>query len=237
MTGEKRDFDTANAMSGEKRNFDSMNNVSGEKRNFDAAAATWDENPGRVKIAKDVARAIRESVSPAPDLDVLDFGCGTGLLTLELAPQVRTITGADSSQGMIDILDAKIRKQGTANVKTRHIDLDRGDSLQGQYDLVVSSMTFHHIRDIPQILDRLAAVIRPGGRIAVADLDCDEGKFHDSNEGVFHFGFDRCRMLKYFDTAGFRSVRNRTAAIVCKPAPDGGTRTFTVFLMTGKKPE
>ncbi len=219
-------------MTGEKRDFDA---VSGEKRNFDAAAKTWDENPGRVKMAHDVARAIREAVKPGPEMDVLDFGCGTGLLTLQLQPLVHTITGVDSSQGMIDILDAKIRTQGLKNVRTRLVDLDKGGILDGKYDLVVSSMTLHHIPDIQPLIDRFAAVLKPSGQLAIADLDCDEGKFHESGEGVFHHGFDRCVMQKHFEAAGFEKVRNRTAAVVAKPAPDGGTRTFTVFLMIGRK--
>jgi ubiquinone/menaquinone biosynthesis C-methylase UbiE len=206
-----------------------------EKRDFNAAAATWDENPGRVKMAQDVARAIRESVQLRPEMDVLDFGCGTGLLTLQLQSQVRTITGIDSSQGMLDILDVKIREKVLKNVKTRLMDLDRGDVPDAQYDLVVSSMTFHHIRDVRSLLDTLAGVLKPSGQLAIADLDCDDGKFHDSNEGVFHAGFDRCVMQKHFERAGFENVRNRTAAMVTKPAPDSESRTFTVFLITGKK--
>jgi ubiquinone/menaquinone biosynthesis C-methylase UbiE len=206
-----------------------------KKRDFDAEAATWDENPGRVKMAHDVARAIIETTKPGPAMDVLDFGCGTGLLTLALQPHIRTITAVDSSQGMLDVLDAKIRAQKLANVRTRLVDLDRGDELPGVFDLVVSSMTFHHIRDTGMLLDLMAGVLKPSGRIAIADLDADEGKFHDISEGVFHNGFDRCAMLKSFEAAGFSSVRNRTAAIVSKPSPSGEMRTFTVFLMTGKK--
>ena len=209
--------------------------MTGEKRDFDAAAKTWDENPGRVKMAQDVARAIRETVQLKPDMDVLDFGCGTGLLTLRLQPSVRSITGVDSSQGMLDILGAKIRKQGLKNVKTRFVDLDRGGVLDGQYDLVVSSMTLHHIPEIQPLIDRFATILKPHGILAMADLDCDDGKFHESDEGVFHAGFDRCIMQKHFESAGFEHVRNRTAAVVVKPAPEGKSRTFTVFLMTGRK--
>ena len=209
--------------------------MTGEKRDFDAAAATWDENPGRVRMAHDVARAILGTIRPGPAMDVLDFGCGTGLLTLALQPHVRTIIALDSSQGMLDVLNKKITAQDIKNVRTRHVDLEKGDELPGTFDLVVSSMTFHHIRDTGMLLDRMASVIRPAGRIAVADLDSDEGKFHDSNEGVFHFGFDRHTMRKSFEAAGFVSVRNRTAAILQKPGPDGGMRSFTVFLMTGEK--
>jgi ubiquinone/menaquinone biosynthesis C-methylase UbiE len=208
--------------------------MSGEKRDFDKAAATWDENPGRVKMAENVAQAILGTIRPGPDTDVMDFGCGTGLLTLALRPHVRTVTAVDSSQGMLDVLDQKIRAQGLTNVRTRHVDLEK-DELPGPFDLAVSSMTFHHIRDTDLLLKRIAGILKPGGKIAIADLDSDEGKFHDSNEGVHHFGFDRHLMRKSFEAAGFVAVQNRTAAIMPKPGPDGRTRTFTVFLMTGEK--
>lgn len=206
------------------------------RRDFDAAAATWDENPGRVRMARDVCRAIVDFVQPGPGADVLDFGCGTGLLTLSLRPHVRSVTAVDSSRGMLDVLEGKIRAQGIGNVTTRLVDLEQGGTLDGQFDLVVSSMTFHHIADVENVLCALAAVTKPGGTVAIADLDKDGGKFHETNEGVLHFGFDRCRMKKHFGDAGLVSVRNRTAAIVQKPAPGGGTGTFSVFLMTGKKP-
>ncbi len=64
-----------------------------EKRDFDKAAPTWDQEPQRVKLASDVARAIAETAHPDRGMDVLDFGCGTGLLTLQLQPLVRSITG------------------------------------------------------------------------------------------------------------------------------------------------
>ncbi len=211
--------------------------MSGEKRDFNAEAATWDENPGRVKMAQDVARAIREMIPIRPDMDVLDFGCGTGLLTLQLQPGVRSVTGVDSSQGMLDILDRKISDRGLKNVKTRLADTERGGVLDGKYDLVVSSMTFHHIRDIRPLLGQFARILKPSGLLCVADLDPDGGRFHDDNTGVFHAGFDRCLLCKELENAGFESVRNRTAAIIIKPVPGGGSSALTVFLLTGKKRE
>jgi len=209
--------------------------MAGKKRDFNASAATWDDNPRRVKTANDVARAIRETVRLRPDMDLLDFGCGTGLLTLNLLPYVRTITGIDNSQGMLDVLNAKIRTQDLGNVRTRLVDLEHDDLLDGQFDLVISNMTFHHIRDIRSLLDQLAGVLKPSGQLTIADLDSDGGKFHDSDEGVFHAGFDRSVMKNHFEATGFESVRNRTAAIVQKSSPYGEMRTFTVFLMTGLK--
>lgn len=209
--------------------------MAGEKRDFNAAAKTWDENPGRVKMAESVGKAVRATIPLGPGMDVLDFGCGTGLLTLQLQPLVHAITAVDNAQGMLDILAAKIRENGIRNVTPRHVDIESGGVLEGTYDLVVSSMTLHHVPEIQPLIDRFAAILKPDGILAIADLDCDDGKFHESNEGIFHYGFDRCLMQKHFETAGLLDIRNRTAAMMAKPMPEGGSRTFTVFLMTGKK--
>jgi 2-polyprenyl-3-methyl-5-hydroxy-6-metoxy-1,4-benzoquinol methylase len=211
--------------------------MSGEKRDFDAAAATWDEKPARVRMAHNVARTILASAPVGPETDVLDYGCGTGLLSLEIRSHVRSVLSVDSSKGMIEALEAKLQKQGITRVTTLHLDLENDDRIPKIVDLVVSSMTFHHIRDVKALLCRLAEAIRPGGMIAIADLDSDEGKFHESNQGVFHFGFDRSIMKKYFESAGFSDIRSRTAWVMEKTGPDGETRQFSIFLMIGKKPE
>ena len=89
-----------------------------EKRNFDQDAALWDDNPGRVKVASDIARMIMAEIPLKVTMDVLDFGCGTGLVTLALQPFVRSITGMDSSRGMLDVLNRKISERGLSNVVT-----------------------------------------------------------------------------------------------------------------------
>lgn len=233
----KQNSGAGDAANWKKRNSGPGDTAGGEKRSFDAEATTWDKEPGRVKLADDVAMVIRGMVPLTPEMDVLDFGCGTGLLTLHLQPLVRSITGIDSSKGMLAVFDEKIRKQGLTNVRTRFADLNQGDTVDGRYDLVISSMTFHHIRDISTLLKMLAGVLRPSGRIVIIDLDPDGGKFHSSNAGVFHFGFNRSAMKELLEAEGFVSVRDRTAAIMQRPSPSGETQDFTVFIMTGRKPE
>lgn len=206
-----------------------------EKRDFDKAAATWDEKPRRIKLAEDIAATISDEVRLTADMAALDFGCGTGLVTLQLQPLVRSITGVDSSKGMLDALQAKIHTQQLTNVKTQYIDIDKGDALSGSYDLVVSSMTFHHVKEIRPLLNQLYRVTAPSGYLCVSDLDLDEGQFHTDNEGVFHFGFDRQALREKFTTAGFVDVRDVTAASITKTSADGDQKTFTVFLIIGRK--
>lgn len=208
--------------------------MTAEKRDFDKVAASWDQNPARVKLASDVACAISQQVQLTLDMDVLDFGCGTGLLTLHLRPGVRSITGADSSEGMLAVLRNKVAQGNLANVRTAFLDLDKGDALPGRYDLVVSSMTLHHIPDVARLLVQFRNVLRPGGRLCIADLDSDGGRFHEDSTGVFHQGFDRAALAKTFEAAGFCDVRAVTAAEVVKPIAGGASARFTIFLVTGR---
>ena len=209
--------------------------MSTEKRDFDKEAASWDERPYRIKLAKDIADAVTRQIPVASDMDVMDFGCGTGLVTLRLQPLVRSITGVDSSQGMVDMLTKKIAEMGLGNVKAMLVDLDRGGTLTGSYDLIVSNMTLHHVRDIRYLLDQFHGILAPSGYLCIADLDLEDGQFHENNVGVFHPGFDRAELRKSFEDAGFDRIQDTSATTMTRQTRDGGMREFTIFLMSGHK--
>lgn len=209
--------------------------MSMEKKDFDREATSWDEKPDRVRLAAEVTGAVRAAVTLTPEMDVLDFGCGTGLVSLGLLPYVRSVTGVDSSQGMLDVMAAKIERGRLANIRALRLDLDRGDTLTGQYHLIVTSMTLHHVPDVESLFALLHRLAAPGGYLAVADLDAEGGKFHADDTGVFHHGFQRERLRGMLSEAGFEDIRDRMAAEITKPDSDGVMRRFSVFLITGRK--
>lgn len=205
------------------------------KRDFDKEAAAWDEKPQRVKLASDIANAIIREVEPTNRMNVLDFGCGTGLLTFRLQPLVRTIIGADSSQGMLDVFNGKIAAAELDNICSMFCDPAKTDALQGRYHLIVSSMTLHHVREIEPLFATLHKALLAGGTLCLADLDLEGGAFHEDNTGVFHQGFDRAALRKALQEVGFIDVRDLTATEIVKPTGDGAMRSFSVFLMIAKK--
>jgi 2-polyprenyl-3-methyl-5-hydroxy-6-metoxy-1,4-benzoquinol methylase len=212
-----------------------MQTMSQDRHDFDKEAGAWDDHPDRVKLARDVAGAILRHVPVLPEMNVLDFGCGTGLVSFLLHRKVGSILAVDSSRGMLDVLATKLSDARVANVKTQLLDLDKGDVLTGPYDLIVSSMTFHHVPDIQPLLHQFYDAIALSGYLCVADLDPDKGLFHQSNDGVFHSGFERVEMRSRFEEAGFSGVVDVTAAEMTKTFPGGEERRFTVFLMIGRK--
>ena len=206
------------------------------KTDFDKMAADWDSNPMRVKLANDVADTIIREIRPTQDMDALDYGCGTGLVTLRLGPFVKSVTGADSSKGMLEVIQGKVKSRGLRNVKTQFVDFEHGGKVDGKFQLAVSNMTLHHVKDPAVFLKQLYDLLTTGGYIGVADLDKEDGTFHDDNKGVLHFGFERGSLKKLFEKTGFLDVRDVTAATVVKEIEGKERREYPVFLIIGRKP-
>ena len=203
---------------------------SGTSNPFDDRAKTWDEQPRRIKLAEDLFAALERHIPLRPDMTALDYGCGTGLLSLALAPRVRRLVAVDSSPGMLDVLSQKLAAGGIANVDVLLSDFSDGPLPPGPFNLVVSAMTLHHVADVDGLLRIFFALLARGGRIALADLDAEDGTFHSSQDGVHHLGFDRGTFAKRLAEAGFADVRFATATRIAK------SRDYSVFLATAQKP-
>lgn len=197
---------------------------------FDEVAATWEEQPRRRQLAEAVAAAIMRRVPLSSGLGVLDFGCGTGLVTLALQPHVGRVTGVDTSAGMLEELRRKIRERRLVNVDAVLLDRAAPLPVEPRYDLVVSSMALHHVEDVGALFRQLHDVLVEGGRVAVADLDPEDGTFHEDARGVFHAGFDRDAIASLLARQGFDSIEASTAAVTRKEERD-----YTVFLVTGRR--
>ncbi|WP_168205995.1 class I SAM-dependent methyltransferase [Geobacter sp. FeAm09] len=202
-----------------------------ERKNFDSAAATWDEEPRRVKLAADIGTAIKNAVPLSADWDGMDYGCGTGLLTLDLAPALHSMVGMDSSQGMVDRLTAKCAAAGITNTRALRCNLEQGELPAGPFHLVTSAMTLHHIPEIVPLLTSLRGLLRPGGWVALADLETEDGSFHEDQTGVFHHGFSREELEGLLARAGFVSIAVRSATTVRK-----GERVYPVLLAVAVNP-
>jgi len=195
---------------------------------FDARAGTWDQDPAKVARALTVSRAIAQAV-PLAGLRVLEYGCGTGLLGFALQPQVAWVTLADTSEGMLTVLRAKIAAAGAPNMTPVRLDLLAEPLPEARYELVCSLMTLHHVPDTPGILGRFREVLSPGGWVALADLDAEDGSFHGPGAEV-HRGFDREALQAQLSQAGFCDIHLET---VCEVEKD--SRRYPVFLALARR--
>lgn len=206
-----------------------------QRKDFDKEAIRWDADNTRVRLADAVARAMLDTGMISREAEALDFGCGTGLLTLALQPHVKSIAGVDSSPGMLDQLREKISAGRLDNVSAQWVDFEHGRPIEGHYDLIVSSMTAHHIPDTLMLLREWHRVLRAGGNLCFADLDSEDGAFHGDNTGVFHLGFERENLKALCRQAGFGNIQDSTATTVIKEI-EGKARAFSIFLMCATRP-
>jgi hypothetical protein len=74
--------------------------------------------------------------------------------------------------------------------------------------------------------------------LLIADLDREDGSFHEDPTGVEHHGFDRDWMKQSLKEAGFANIEIETAHTIQKPAKDDShTRSYPVFFISAQKPE
>lgn len=120
---------------------------------------------------KKIHRTMTSALNARPGNKILDVGCGTGLLTAEIAatyPETE-VTGIDASPEMV--LAAR-KKRGRANCSFR---TGLGEQLpfdDGSFDHVVSSLFFHHVNESLKLkcLEEIYRVLKTGGLVLIGDM-------------------------------------------------------------------
>lgn len=196
------------------------------ENSFDEKAATWDDDPSHVERAEAVARAIRDSVPLDTSVRMLEYGAGTGLVSQALRDTVGPITMADSSAGMLQVIQEKITAGVISDAQIWDVDLASGPApvAEHQFDLIVTVLTLHHIPDLERVLSNLVALLADGGRLAIVDLDEEDGTFHrDGFDG--HHGFDHSALTADLHRSGLTNVSFQPCHQIVR---DG--RTYPLFL-------
>lgn len=201
---------------------------------FDERAKDWDADPMKVQRARAVADALRAAVPLQPGMAALEYGCGTGLLSFALREDFASITLADTSPGMLEVLTEKIRAAQATNMRPIRLNLASEPLPADRFDIVYSLMVLHHIPDTDGILRRFHEVLNPGGWLVIADLDQEDGSFHTDGSAEVHHGFERDKLQKRVEAARFTDVHFSNAYDIEKMV-GSQQRTFPVFLMTARK--
>lgn len=154
---------------------------------FNHIANEWDSEE-KIEMMKTLSRKTKEYLGLDNKIKVLDFGCGTGLFGLNFLEHASSILGVDTSEGMLQEWNKKTNK--FKNISSKLINLEK-DSLNDKFDLILSSMAFHHLNAPSEVLKKFSNMLTFDGRIAIVDLRKEDGDFHPDNHkmGVKHFGF------------------------------------------------
>lgn len=196
---------------------------------FDSVTKDWDKSDFRLNLAKNITDKILDSIQLSKGDTVMDFGCGTGLVGLNIAPFVGKLIGADLSSGMLKAFESKAKECGLTNAEPMQLEID-SDLSHLELDVIVSVMALHHIKNPAEQFKKFASAIRVGGVLAIADLAKEDGSFHENNTGVYHFGFGEDEWNDFFVANGFEAPSISVAHTVQKPS-----KNYDILLCFARK--
>jgi ubiquinone/menaquinone biosynthesis C-methylase UbiE len=197
---------------------------------FDERAAEWD-TPERVAWAHGLADTIRANVPLEPSMRMVEIGAGTGLLGLDLLGDVASVMLTDPSSGMLEVARDKARADGIEGVDFEVYDLPGDPPPGAPFDVAVSALALHHIEDTDAVLASIRDMLAPGGLIAIADLEAEDGSFHDADaEGIHHHGFDTGWLAEAATAAGFVDVAVHPAGTIDRNGSD-----YPILLLVGRR--
>ncbi|OHD14792.1 MAG: hypothetical protein A2086_13920 [Spirochaetes bacterium GWD1_27_9] len=202
---------------------------------FDNKAKDWDDNPLFVDRAKAIAKEIINSIELTKNMNVLDYGAGTGLLSFCLYDFVKKITLADNSMEMLKIANEKINYNKIKNISTMSINLET-ENFQEKYDLIYSLMTLHHIKNIDMIVKKFHSNLNNNGYLCIIDLVKEDGSFHtDYKNYDGHNGFIIENLINTLEINKFSEIKHKICYEIEKKFDNNIIKKYPLFMLIGKK--
>lgn len=99
---------------------------------------------------------------------VLDYGCGTGLISNEIADNVKKVHGIDISSKMIEIAKRKADGRKIENIYFAHSTIFDERYKRGLFDVILVFYILHLLEDTPKVIQRINELLKPGGLIISA---------------------------------------------------------------------
>ncbi len=173
---------------------------------FDKNAKNWENDPRKLKQTEIIINNIKKYLN-STDI-AMDYGTGTGLIAYSIKDLVKKVIAIDNSEGMLKVLNEKIAKNNVRNIKVLNKNLvtDSFKEKKGKFDVIIITMTLHHIKDIRDIFDKFYSLLKESGYLIIADLFTENGSFHKDNTNVAHFGFSKDFLLQEFKNTNFKLI-------------------------------
>ena len=186
---------------------------------WDDYAEEWDSNEDAISYANKAFNTLFDQIN-LEGLNVLDFGCGTGLLTERISPHASNIVALDSSSKMIAILDNKnLPNVSTVAEQLSEELINKNASLNNRFDLIVASSVFGFLPDYESTLKLLKSLLVPDGVLVQWDWlspseDSDFGFSEETIESAYrNTGFNLTSITKPFSLTNSKGTMTVIMAV------------------------
>jgi ArsR family transcriptional regulator len=169
---------------------------------FRRNAARWDEIRA-LYVAEEKVEQVFVDLLPGERVqDLLDVGTGTGRILELLAPRAEHAIGLDLSREMLSVARAKLDKAGLRNCALRQGDMYQLPLPPQSVDVVTFHQVLHFGETPAEAIAEAARVLRPGGRLLVADFAAHDLESLRTSHAHRWLGFDDAKVRDWFLAAG-----------------------------------
>ena len=196
------------------------------RRYFDDLAGKFGRQyvPGR--SWKGIAEALLKLMPP---MVIADLGAGEGTISQLMAQRAKRVIAIDNSEKMVEFGSELARKHGIGNLEFRLGDLEDVPIRGGTVDLAFLSQALHHAVHPERAVAEAWRILKPGGRVAVLDLNRHHVEEAREMYADLWLGFTELEIERYLKGAGFKNAE--TAIVYREPEPP----YFETILGTGEK--
>lgn len=175
-----------------------------ENNVFEEMAKRYDTEE-RIKLAEVIIKEIKPELENSKSKSLIDYGSGTGLVSLELTDLVNSVLLVDSSKQMLEVAEAKIAVRGIPNAKVLYSDFTQ-ETPELKADIIIMSLVLLHIPDTKNILQELFHILNKDGKLIIVDFNKNEKVTHPK----VHNGFSHEELKKVLSDVGFTSTEMKT---------------------------
>lgn len=177
----------------------------GNKEIFDQIAGRY-ETPDRVEIAALCTGRIKASVDRGQGKCAMDFGCGTGLVGLNLTDTFDSLLLVDISPNMVHYVKEKIKAEQIQNADAACFNLEVGEKPLQTVDYILVVQTLLHINDTFDILQKLHSLLNAHGHLIIVDFNKNDTVVSE----LIHNGFEQNKLADLLRKAGFDQIKSET---------------------------
>lgn len=177
----------------------------GNTDKFEMIANRYDTSE-RIHIAKVASDAIREYLVDTKHKRAIDFGCGTGLVGMNLLNDFHSMLFLDTSPNMINQIKQKISDFNLQNADTLCFDFEKEGLTDLRADYIVMVQVLLHIHDVELVLSRLFDVLHEGGHLLIVDFNKNENVVSD----IVHNGFNQDELTDCMTKIGYKNIQSKT---------------------------
>jgi excisionase family DNA binding protein len=190
--------------SGDSQQYSSSD--SDTKEFFDKVAPEWEIMRSGYYDADVIGRLLETNLLE-DSMTLVDLGAGDGYLSRAVSPHVGTVIAIDISGAMLEELSKKAAKEGMNNIRTVVSDGRDMPLADNSADIVCANMFLHHIEEPVTAAREMYRVLKPGGKVFLADLkEHDNEDFKEKMHDIWQ-GFSEEEVQSWFKKSGFKSVQ------------------------------